>query len=211
MYLSAIKLWNFRRFGHDGDLDLAKADLNLPFEPGLNVLIGENDSGKSAIIDAIRLMLGTHTMEWSRINGDDFYRNSTRLRIELVFSDLAPAEGKHFVEWLSIEGKPPNCYTSLRLSYDITRTASRIILSDVKGGADPNGHPLTAEAREYLRTTYLRPLRDATAELVAKKNSRLSQILHGHELFRGKDDKHPLKMLFDQFNSDIEKYFENVP
>ena len=41
MYLQNIKLWNFRRFGSDGELILKKPNLNLDFTSGLNVLIGE--------------------------------------------------------------------------------------------------------------------------------------------------------------------------
>jgi putative ATP-dependent endonuclease of OLD family len=211
MYLSNLKLWNFRKFGHEGDFDLASPDVELPLKNGLNVLIGENDSGKSAIIDAIRLTLGTHSPDWSRITREDFYRDSTWLRIELTFSDLAGEEAKNFVEWLSIEGKPPNCYAELRVNWQLSRTEEKVVPSDLKAGADADGHPLTAEAREYLKTTYLRPLRDAKAELVAKKNSRLSQILLGHELFKGREEKHPLKLLLDKFNTEIEEYFEVLP
>ena len=64
MYLSNIKLWNFRKFGSDSKFDLNKPNLDLNFKQGLNVLIGENDSGKSAIIDAIKLALKTHEFEW---------------------------------------------------------------------------------------------------------------------------------------------------
>ena len=41
MYLSNIKLWNFRKFGSVGDIDLKRPNLDLYFTPGLNVLIGE--------------------------------------------------------------------------------------------------------------------------------------------------------------------------
>ncbi|HAB16077.1 MAG TPA: ATP-dependent endonuclease, partial [Verrucomicrobiales bacterium] len=99
---------------------------------------------------------------------------------------------------------------TLRVNFDVKRTENRILPSDVKAGADDEGHPLTAEAREYLRSTYLRPLRDALNELVPRKNSRLSQILLGHELFKGKHDDHELKKLHERFNSDVEAYFEAV-
>ena len=58
MYLSTLKLWNFRKYGSGSDeLNLEKPDLDVQFQKGLNVLIGENDSGKTAIVDAIKLVL----------------------------------------------------------------------------------------------------------------------------------------------------------
>lgn len=56
MYLSNIKLWNFRKYGSD-TFDIDNPNLDLNFTEGLNVLIGENDSGKTAIIDAIKIVL----------------------------------------------------------------------------------------------------------------------------------------------------------
>lgn len=79
MYLSNLKLWNFRKYGSLEDVDLQKPNLDLNFTPGLNVLIGENDSGKSAIIDAIKLVLKTHSYEWIRIVEEDFHQEVDRL------------------------------------------------------------------------------------------------------------------------------------
>ena len=60
----------------------------------------------------------------------------------------------------------------------------------------PLGLPLEGELREYLKATYLKPLRDAEREMHAGRRSRLSRILgampmmgiyailaqrHGHE------------------------------
>lgn len=181
MYLSNIKLWNFRKFGADTKFDLEKPNLTLPLKKGLNVLIGENDSGKTAIIDAIKLVLGTHSFDWTRVTEEDFYNNTERLRIELTFEDLAPEEAKNFIEWIGWTGEGATCQTYLRLNYEVKRNSERIFPSDVRAGADSEGHPLNAEARDYLKTTYLKPLRDAKAELVPKRNSRLSQIFQGHE------------------------------
>jgi putative ATP-dependent endonuclease of OLD family len=85
---------------------------------------------------------------------------------------------------------------------------SYIFPSDVRAGVDESGFPLTAEAREYLKVTYLKPLRDAYNELVPRRNSRLSQILLGHEAFKGKEENHLLVELFRDFNLSVEKYFE---
>jgi putative ATP-dependent endonuclease of OLD family len=78
MYLSNLKLWNFRKFGDDSIIDLEKPNLDLNFTDGINVLIGENDSGKSAIVDAIKLALKTHSYDWFRLDWNDFFDGSTR-------------------------------------------------------------------------------------------------------------------------------------
>lgn len=65
MYISELKLWNFRKYGNgSNDLDPENPHLTVSFEQGMNILIGENDSGKTAIIDAIKLVLKTHAYEW---------------------------------------------------------------------------------------------------------------------------------------------------
>lgn len=215
MYLSNIKLWNFRKFGADADFDIESPNLDLNFTSGLNVLIGENDSGKTAIIDAIKLVLKTHSYEWLRVSHDDFYSNSLRLRIELYFTDLLDNEAKNFIEWLGWKEKldendEKKQVPYLRLIYDVSRRIEDLYIfpADVRGGVDDLGSPLAAEAREYLKTTYLKPLRDAQSELISRKNSRLAQILQGHEAFKGQDESHLLVKLFKDFNLSVEKYFE---
>jgi putative ATP-dependent endonuclease of OLD family len=205
-----LKLWNFRRFGKDGVLNLENPDLNLNFTQGLNVLIGENDSGKTAIIDAIKLVIKTHSLEWIRITPDDFFKTADRFRIELIFDELSDDEAKNFTEWLGWKGEGKDALAFLRLIYDVKRKPddNRILPSDVRAGVDDEGTPLSAEAREYLKATYLKPLRDAQSELTPKKNSRLSQILQGHDAFKGQEKTHHLVGLFGDFNSSIEKYFE---
>ncbi|MCJ7649470.1 MAG: AAA family ATPase, partial [Candidatus Lokiarchaeota archaeon] len=208
MYLSNIKLWNFRKFGSDSELDISKPNLNLNLTKGLNVLIGENDSGKSAIIDAIKLVLKTHSYEWIKVGSEDFYNEALRFRIELRFDDLSDDEAKNFTEWLGWEGDGENAKPSLRLIYDVSRNQERILPSEVRAGLDEEGYQMNAEAREYLKVTYLKPLRDAKSELVPKQNSRLSQILQGHDAFKGEEKNHYLFKEFKNFNETITKYFE---
>ncbi len=208
MYLSNIKLWNFRKFGSTSDLNLNLPNLDLEFQKGLNVLIGENDSGKSAIIDAIKLVLNTHSYEWLRITEEDFFQEVERFRIEIKFKDLADDEAKNFTEWLGWDGEGEYAKPFLRLIYDVTRKNGKIFPSDVHAGVDDEGYRLTAEAREYLKVTFLKPLRDAKAEFIPKKNSRLSRILQGHEAFQGLEESHHLVKLFTSFNQSIEQYFE---
>ncbi|MFW5890913.1 MAG: ATP-dependent nuclease [bacterium] len=213
MFLSQLKLWNFRKYGGGGNLvdnsnQIRKPDLLVNFKNGLNVLIGENDSGKTAVIDAIKLILKTHSTEWIRVNFEDFYKDITQLKIECIFQEFSINEAAHFTEWLGMRGDGDQSEPYLKLILEIQHNGERILPFEVRAGADEKGNPLSAEARDYLKTTYLRPLRDAQNELIPKRNSRLSQILEGNEIFRGKAEKHKLKDISRCFNCLIQKYFD---
>ena len=210
MYLSNLKLWNFRKFGSES-FDIENPDLDLDFNRTLNILVGENDSGKTAIIDAIKIVLKTHSYEWIRVTDDDFYNGSERFRIEFIFKGLEDEEAKYFTEWLSWEGEGEEAEPFLKIIYDVTRTSERILPADVRAGSDEVGKPISAEARYHLKTTYLKPLRDAESELIPKRYSRLSQILKEHEIFKD-EENHYLLRTFKEFNDTIASYFgkENI-
>jgi putative ATP-dependent endonuclease of OLD family len=208
MYLSNLKLWNFRKFGSASGIDITTPNLDLPFNKGINILIGENDSGKTAIIDAIKLILKTHSNEWIKADNDDFFEDSDQFRIETTFTDLSIDHAKNFTEWLTWEGSGDEAKPILKLILSANRKEGRILPFDVKAGTDSDGYPLTAEAREFLKATYLRPLRDANTELIPRRNSRLSQILSSHEAFKGKDDSHSFVDSVKLLNKQIEKYFD---
>lgn len=210
MYLKNIKLWNFRKFGTAATFDINKPNLNLDFTKGLNVLIGENDSGKTAIIDAIKLSLKTHASEWIKPETDDFFKNSEKFRIELLFKDLSIEEAKNFTEWLSWENDGEDSEPILIVYYEATKINEKIITFDLKAGLSEEGHTLNSDSKEFLKATYLKPLRDAKSELIPKKASRLSQIFEKHEAFKGKDRDHLLIDIFKDFNKSIALYFKGL-
>jgi putative ATP-dependent endonuclease of the OLD family len=208
MYLSNIKLWNFRKFGAEGQIDFERPNLNLNLHKGLNVIVGENDSGKTAIIDAVKLVLKTHSYDYIRVEEKDFYIDSEHFRIELTFDGLTPDEAKNFTEWLGWIGEGEQTKPFLKLSFDGRRKDNKIFPADIKAGVDDEGYLLTAEAKEYLKVTYLKPLRDAESELVAKRNSRLSQILLADEAFKGKEQTNDLVQIFAGLKTGLENYFK---
>ena len=53
MYLSALSIKNFRQFGD------VTPTFSINFHEGVTALVGENDAGKTAVIDAIRHVLQT--------------------------------------------------------------------------------------------------------------------------------------------------------
>ncbi|MBS1587516.1 MAG: AAA family ATPase [Bacteroidetes bacterium] len=208
MYLSLLKLWNFRKYGAAGNIDLDSPHVELPLKNGLNLLVGENDSGKTAIVDAIKIVLQTHSNEWIRIEHEDFFDNSTSFRIECHFEGLSDEEAKNFVEWLSWKGTGADAKPLLIVSMTVNRTADRILPTELRAGPKEENYPLSAEARAYLRATYLRPLRDAKAELIPKRNSRLSQILLSHSAFQPTGGgEHSFVVAVNELNKGILGYF----
>ena len=97
MYISEIRIKHFRCFDEEEHIIRLKA--------GLNVLVGENDSGKSAIIDAIKIVLGTTDQSWYRIETTDFYNENVNSEISIVckFSGLSEDEFAAFLECITYE------------------------------------------------------------------------------------------------------------
>lgn len=184
MYLSSLRIKNFRCF--DGN------EHNITFKKGLNVLVGENDSGKSAIMDAIKLVLGTTDMNWYRVEKEDFYKEDTTLEIEIVckFEDLNDDEKGAFLECLSYEDEAkriPSLYLYWRCKYLSSFKPPRPV-ANLSTGVDGNNAAPSVEARELLRTTYLRALRDSYNEMQAGKHSRLAQIMQHVSAIDSGDD-----------------------
>ena len=199
MYLKSLNLNNFRKF----------QNLQVEFTKGLNLLVGENDAGKTAIVDAIKYVLNTQSFDYIRPSYEDFFNSESDelhrkndFYIECIFEDLKSHEASSFLEWLGFydDGKS---FLKIWLS---AKRKDRKIFYEIRSGADDEGSQLSAEARDYLRVTYLKALRDAESELSPKKGSRLSQILDSHEIFEDKEN-HELKEIMRITNESIEKYF----
>ncbi|MDA3961896.1 MAG: AAA family ATPase [Planctomycetota bacterium] len=177
MYLAHLTLCNFRQFGDNEE------KLELTLSGGLTVLVGRNDSGKSAVIDALRYVLLTRDQSYIRVQPEDFHINasgtqSDEILIRCQLSDLSDDEKGAFAEYLTYDGAE----VSLIVNWAARRrgespSARRWVDVSVRSGADGTGPTLEASARELLSSAYLRPLRDAAREMSSGRGSRLSQIL----------------------------------
>lgn len=179
----------------------------VSFNDRLNLIVGENDSGKTAIIDAIKLVLGTQSYDNIRIEENDFYRSKggTRtdsLKIECAFEDLSDLEAGRFLEWIYIddEGKAK---LEVRLVARIKDNKVTIRKTGGKEGVDIN-----FEASENLRVTYLKPLRDAEHELNPGYRSRFAQVLKSHPIFKNNGNTHKIEEIMQDANKNIEEYFK---
>ena len=178
MYLSEVKIKNFRQFGSNGH------EISVLFRNGVTALVGENDAGKTAVIDAIRHVLLTRDMEFMRLQVEDFHfetdgQQASEITIRCKLSDLTPSETGAFVEYLTFEGQDVALYVhwnARRLSE--SQGSRRWVDIAVRSGPDGSGPALDPTVRQLLATAYLRPLRDAERELSPGRGSRLSQILN---------------------------------
>ena len=202
MYLAEVRIKNFRKFGEGAN---GTPGLVLYLKDGLNVLIGENDSGKSCVIDAIRHVLLSQSREYIRLEKEDFHNNAKELKIECIFKGLTINQAKDFLEWMGIDDKR-QYYLRVFLTARIDEK-DRLIIDDVRAGVDDEGQILHSNARKLLKTIYLKPMRDAETELGARRNSRLSQILSSHQEF-AEGDEHKLVEIITNANKDIKEYFE---
>lgn len=205
MIVSELRLTNLRKFSGTNDAP----GIIITFHKGLNALIGENDSGKTAIIDAIKLVLLTQSNEYIRPTDDDFYSgdgiSANEFVIDLTISQFLPNEAKNFIEFLTFEKNENGILYTLKLHYRAWKEGNRIY-SELRAGEIEDGIVMDGKARDLLRVVYLKPLRDAEREMRAGRSSRISQILLSHPVFQNKN-QHSLIDIFKSANNQIEKYF----
>ena len=180
MYISEIRIENFRLFG------AADAAFQLHLNPGLTALVGENDAGKTALIDALRFVLGTRDQDSMRLELSDFHQpligdRARDILVRLVFSGLTASDRRAFAEYLTY-GDTAASETVLILNWVAKRTDTdgairRFMPVEWRTSDRADGPLMDAGARFLLQATYLRPLRDAERAMSAGRGSRLSQIL----------------------------------
>ena len=178
MYLSELSIKNFRQFGSNAPV------FSVKFHEGVTALVGENDAGKTTVIDAIRHVLLTRDMEFMRLQVEDFHiqadgQQAAEITICCKLSGLTTPEKGAFAEYLTYEGQDVVLYGhwfARRLSE--MPSSRRWVDIAVRSSPDGSGPVLDATVRQLLATAYLRPLRDAEREMSPGRGSRLSQILN---------------------------------
>ncbi|WP_341524124.1 AAA family ATPase [Pseudomonas sp. G.S.17] len=177
MYLSALSIRNFRQFG-----DLTPGFV-IHFNEGVTALIGENDAGKTAVIDAIRHVLQTRDSDFLRLELEDFHvtgngEPATDITLVCTLSGLSTLELGAFAEYVTFSGGEGLLHVHWSARRLTLPTASRRWVDiQLRCGARGEGPALDVGARQLLATAYLKPLRDAEREMSPGRNSRLSQVL----------------------------------
>ena len=100
MFLSELKIKGYKVFN---------AEFNIKFNKDLTVLIGENGCGKTAVIDAIRLLLNEDEFGRIGISESHFHRpidksasevGSESIEVKGIFSALKDTEQIAYLPWL---------------------------------------------------------------------------------------------------------------
>lgn len=197
MYLKNINIEGYK--GISGPVD-------IPLHCGLNVIVGENSSGKTTIIDAVRLLLREDEFGYTPVSGADFYNpikknvnTASFFRLSAQFGDLLPVEQIAFLPWSDLNGR-----ASLTLQVDNKENKGRY-KRHVWGGVS-KASIFEWELFDAIDCIYLPPLRDAEAKLREGKASRLARLLKNlatseKKKAEGKDDIHDLEVKFKTFNT----------
>jgi len=152
----------------------------VAFSGPLTLLAGENNTGKSNIIDALRLIAQPHAgARFNRwITSDDFAHDGrgNRLRdsfeIEAVLLDLSDSERARMVTCLA--PSLGDRAARLRMHAQLAETGR---VNVVWYGGDSLQPAVEAWARAAIVHTYMHPLRDAAADLRPGRENRLVQLL----------------------------------
>lgn len=204
--ISELKIYNFRRFK---SVDGAPG-LKITFHKGLNALIGENDSGKTAVIDALKLVLLTQSNEYIRPTDEDFHKSTngdvcSEFKIDCTITEFTQNEAKNFIEYLMFKKNGDKVEYTIELHYRAWKEGYKIF-QELRVGDIDDGVLIDGKARDLLKAVYLKPLRDAEREMSSGRSSRISQILLNHPVFKDKKE-HVILDIFQEANEKIEDYF----
>ncbi len=167
MWLSELQIRNFRKIDA----------LTVSFPRGLTVLVGENNSGKTTIIDALRLMLfSSREFDSLRLTEDDFRIGTEHAPIEIScrFTGLEDEDEVHFQECLVDIGDGKfEMQLNARVEFNETTNRCNVKMwgGETEGGSLPSNH------YDRLATVYLQPLRDPERGLRPGHHSQVSRLI----------------------------------
>ena len=174
MYISNLKIRNFRA--------IESIDINL--NKGLNVLIGENNSGKTAVIDILRLIFDKGNYP------NEIYWKETDFRVDIYSNDIKPIEfdikfipeDEREIIWFNelhvINYDEGNLKHYLELHGRISLIKSKgttKIKREFWGGGDEE-RKIPWNIWNALNYIYLSPLRDVNRDLKPNNKNLLSKL-----------------------------------
>jgi putative ATP-dependent endonuclease of OLD family len=201
MHLHKVVIQNFR----------CLRDFRVTLTPGLNVIAGENNIGKTAFFDAIRVALGpaASTGDLARLTKEDRHREANGayllqpITIKLTFAGLSPEEQAQFIDILNFEPLAPETSTAqVNFQWTWNDKAERYTVRRWGGAADASENGVPEDVLQTLPVTLLGALRDATTGLLPGRNSRLANLLRARA---EEADKEALEKFIEDANAKLEQ------
>jgi len=176
MYIEKLTIKKFRSINH----------LDIIFNRGVNIIIGENNAGKTAVIDALRICLSIGR-QWRDIgirNDEDFYIDTSTvldvfepIEFDLFFKIEHP-DDRSFFNSLVWQNPDDNSEQNLQMHFKYE------LEKDVKGNSKLKwniwgGHnnPIDIKESQLIYYSYLEPLRNAEQELKPyANNNKISSL-----------------------------------
>lgn len=192
MFLSRLDCTNFR----------SCHTTSVHFQADLTVLVGENNSGKSNIIDALRLATAPATGRRSRyFEEGDLTRGgpTSTIKLQTIFENLSDIQKGLYFTAMNVETE--QCLYATEFSTD--KLASGKLARPTLLAGPANGFDVELDARERIRHVYLAPLRDAQRELDSPEAGRLLSVI---ELLTTKDQRDDL---LDKANTNLKELQEH--
>jgi putative ATP-dependent endonuclease of OLD family len=170
VFLEKITIINFRIFGENG--------VNVIFNKGVNAVIGENNSGKSALIDAIRIAFS------SILYKKDIFFNKTDFHVDAQGKRAKTAQIDVYLKDVPqnlIEIWDPENITAgeFHLLFYIDTLPSGFEKVKCRAwGGKIEGNALSADIFDTMNIAYLTALRDAENEMKPSRSSKLAALLN---------------------------------
>ena len=176
MYIEKLTIKKFRSINH----------LDIIFNKGVNIIIGENNAGKTAIIDVLRICLsiGKQYRDIGIRNDEDFFIDTTQIsdilepiEFDLYFKIENPKDGYYFPSMLW--QNPDNTEEQnlqMHFKYELVNDnkGNPKLKWKIWGGQNI---PINIEDAQLIYYSYLEPLRDAEKELKPySNNNKISSL-----------------------------------
>jgi putative ATP-dependent endonuclease of OLD family len=168
MHLAKISVNGFRNLN----------GFTITLRPGLNVILGENNIGKTNLLDAVRLALTTvYGGDGIRLLPDDIARpqRTNTIEVSLWFEGLTDEEQAEFVDLLNFN--PPNTTASIHYTAAYSPATDRWSTRRWGGDRPNTDGGIPEDVLQSLSITMLNALRDAASALQPGRFSRLARLL----------------------------------
>jgi putative ATP-dependent endonuclease of OLD family len=164
MYLSSIEIENYKGI----------KNLTVEFSKDINVIIGENGSHKTALIDAIRLLynLGKQQRELY-VTPEDFHLDTEVVKLSYEFRGLSHQQKGAFYEYLVLTDDENKDFARITLVYK--KENQKILFSYYTGEVE--GQKADGETFQLFLHYYLGALRDSTKDLLTNRGNTLGSLI----------------------------------